>query len=645
MVSRKKERGAKTDETVNMSDIFKPHEECPQPRTVLIEGKPGMGKTTYCNKLAYDWATKKQKGDVFVPKFQVVLLLKCRDINSGLWEAIEDQLLPLDIEEEGREEFFKFVRHNQSNVLLVLDGLDELPSSNLPAFKEIIRGRMLPKCHLVVTARQETGIKVRECCDTLLEVEGFTALDAQTFIEKYFKTMEHLARKLLNKLMNDKNLRDLTANPLNTALLCLLCEDFQGIFPESRTQLYLELVQCVLRRYRKKKGLPETNKDLTEVYKAELKHLGLIALNGLLEDNMYFEEIKFGIHASDLPGFGFLSVQPGASKRRPNLCYGFLHKSFQELFAAFYLCCQLLDSAVSPESIVADTRYFKELKQVLLFACGILAGRSEETAVALITCMASHFNNGDVNNVHIVLHCIKECNKEQSGLHVKLARVFGAFLQLQSVRERNTLDATDAAALAEVLKFNSTVTELDLSRNDISDAGAAALAEAIKTNSTVKVLNLSKIGIGEAGAAALAEAIKTNSTVTELDLSRNGFGAAGAAALAEAIKTNSTVTELDLSVNSIGEAGAAALAEAIKTNSTVTELDLSVNSIGEAGAAALAEAIKTNSTVKVLYLSYSGIGDAGAAALAEAFKTNSTVTELHFSDNYGYDSLLHWRKQ
>jgi len=41
-----------------MDDIFKPHEECPQPRTVLIEGDPGIGKTTYCNKLAYDWATK-----------------------------------------------------------------------------------------------------------------------------------------------------------------------------------------------------------------------------------------------------------------------------------------------------------------------------------------------------------------------------------------------------------------------------------------------------------------------------------------------------------------------------------------------------------------------------------------------------------
>lgn len=244
-----------------MDDIFKPHEECPQPRTVLIEGDPGIGKTTYCNKLAYDWATKEleqgeetSSGGSF-PNFKVVLSLKCRDIKSDvsdaieeqrlygtpkekeeelfkslLWDAIDDQLLPRGVTKQEKDEFFKFVRHNQQGVLLVLDGVDELPMSLLPALKEIIQGRMLPKCHIVVTARHEVGMKVRECCDTLLEMEGFTELDARNFIAKYFKTESHLAEKLLDKIDFDDNLRQLTKSPLNTALLCLLCEDFDGIF-------------------------------------------------------------------------------------------------------------------------------------------------------------------------------------------------------------------------------------------------------------------------------------------------------------------------------------------------------------------------------------------------------------------------------
>ena len=328
MVSRKKTRGTATTDIVNMSGIFKPHEECPHPRTVLIEGDPGMGKTTYCKKLVYDWATKKQAAEDCFPRFDLVLLLRCRDMKSDLWEAIDDQLLPRDVKENVRERFFNFIRHNQSNVLLILDGLDEVPANKLPMFSEIIQGRVLPKSRLVATARHEAGIKVRIHCDTLLEIEGFTEECARRFIVKYFKTMENLAQMLLSKLKYDKNLKEMAANPLNTALLCLVCEEFQGVFPESRTELYMEIVQCVLRRYIQKKGLSDNNEDLIEAYKTQLKHLGWIALNGLREGNLDFEESELGSHLADLPGFGFLSVQLGGSKLRPRRRYSFMHKSF-----------------------------------------------------------------------------------------------------------------------------------------------------------------------------------------------------------------------------------------------------------------------------------------------------------------------------
>ena len=626
MVSRKKERGTKTDEIVNMCDIFKPHGECPQPRTVLIEGNPGMGKTTYCNKLAYDWATDKKEREGCFQKFQVVLLLKCRDIKSNLWEAIDDQLLPLDVQGEEKEEFFKYIRHNQSNFLLGLDGLDELPPGQLPVLKEIIQGRMLPHCQLVATARHEAGIKVRECCDTLLEIEGFTEEDARKFITKYFKTIEDLAQKLLNKLKRDKVLRDLTANPLNTALLCLLCDDVKGVFPESRTELFLEIVQCVLRRYRKKKGLPETIADLLEVYKSQLKYLGSIALNGLLEDSMYFQDRQLENLASDLLGFGFLSVQPGSSKRRPCLCYGFLHKSFQELFAAFLLCCQLLDGEISPQDLVADTRYFHELKQVLLFTCGMLAAQCEETAVALIKSITSQANKGKSDDFVFVLNCINECKKEHSDLQMKLARVFGSVLQLQAVNLRDKgLNAAAAAALAEAVKTNSKLTKLDLSLNKIDDAGVAALAEAISINSTLGELNLSLNQIEDCGAAALAGAIKRNSTLTVLYLSGNKIGDSGGSALAEAIQKNCTLMKLNLSWNGIGDPVGAPLAEAIKTNSTIRELNLCGNQIGDASCVAMAEALEANSTLAELDLSWNGISNAGRAALDYAMKINSTI--------------------
>ena len=161
-----------------------------------------------------------------------------------------DQLLPMDMDEEDRQRFFTFVRKHQSNVLLVLDGLDELPTSLLPDYKRIVEGRILPMCYLVVTARHEVGMTLRKWCHSLLEVEGFTKTDAEEFIMKYFQEKKDLAKELVDKLNSDKTIQDLMASPLNTAFLCLLCEDFEGILPESTTLLYLEIVECLLRRYR-----------------------------------------------------------------------------------------------------------------------------------------------------------------------------------------------------------------------------------------------------------------------------------------------------------------------------------------------------------------------------------------------------------
>ena len=98
IVAKEKTRREVADEVTSMTSIFTPHEDCQQPLVVLIEGEPGMGKTTYCRKLAYDWATREgHKRDQSFPRVEVLLLLRCREINTSIWEAIDDQILPADL--------------------------------------------------------------------------------------------------------------------------------------------------------------------------------------------------------------------------------------------------------------------------------------------------------------------------------------------------------------------------------------------------------------------------------------------------------------------------------------------------------------------------------------------------------------------
>ncbi|XP_078354184.1 uncharacterized protein LOC144638800 isoform X2 [Oculina patagonica] len=678
VVSRKKERGTVTADTVNMSGIFKPHEECPQPRTVLIEGEPGMGKTTYCQKLVYDWATGKQEAEDCFPRFETVLLLRCRDMKSDLWEAIDDQLLPRDVTEDVKETFFNFIRDNQSDVLLVLDGLDEVPAKKLPMFSEIIQGRVLPKCRVVATARHEAGKKVRKQCDTLLEIKGFTKDDAEKFIVKYFKNAENLRKELLLKLQNDENLETLAVNPLNAALLCLVCEECQGTFPDNKSQLFLEMVQCILRRYRKKEGLPESEHVLIEVYKTQLKHLGRIALKGLQEDELDFEESKLANHSSDLPKFGFLSVSPGGSKLRPCLRYSFLHKRFQEWFAAFYLCCQLVEGESSPDKLVNELSEVQvdhklpNFPEVYLFVFGILAGRDEELAVALIKSIAKLATDGD-EWLLLAVQCFQEFFRDNNKFFLKLARGFGssfereglrfieydlcdmefdgspnhaAFVVLAEALKVNTtvesicftgpMNEGGTDILKDILKNNSTLTELWLDECHIGDDGASDLADALKVNTTLTELKMpcSNIGDdGDDGAADLADALKINTTLTDLILSSNNIGDYGAARLAGALRVNTALTKLDLGWNGIGNRGTARLADALEVNTILTELILSSNEIGPDGAARLAGALRVNTTLTKLDLELNGIGNLGTARLADALEVNTILTELILSSN------------
>ena len=145
IVSNEKEQARLTVKVVQMTNAFRPHEECEEPRVVLIEGQPGTGKTTYCQKLAYDWSVENISLEACFPQGKMHLLLKRRDMKTAdIEEAIDDQLLPLDADKKERDFFFDFIRCNQSKILLVLDGLGELSENLLKSLYPLIQRKMFP---------------------------------------------------------------------------------------------------------------------------------------------------------------------------------------------------------------------------------------------------------------------------------------------------------------------------------------------------------------------------------------------------------------------------------------------------------------------------------------------------------------------
>ena len=123
----------------------------------------------------------------------------------------------------------------------------------------------------------------------------------------------------------------------------------------------------------------------------------------------------------------------------------------------------------------------------------------------------------------------------------------------------------------------------------------------LKMNIPIKILEYIDATLSDnfASIKALAEVLKTNTTLTELDLRRNFIGNEEAIVLAEALKINKTLVKLNLSENNIGNEGAKALAEALKTNRTLINLNLETNRISANGADPFVETLETNTTLIV----------------------------------------------
>ena len=655
IVNREKTRGTLTDDEItNMTAIFRPHPKCQKPRKVLIEGDPGMGKTTYSQKLAYDWANKQNEWDASFPAIEVLLLLRCNDIKSSIWEAIDEQILSEDIDEKAKETLFKYIKENQSKVLPLLDGLDEADPRERDIYISLLTCKLLPDCHVVITSRHEVGKKVSRYCDNLWEIVGFTKEDSKSFIRKYFQGKDRLAEKYINYHVDhwyadppDRNLRglsDLAKNPLNLTLLCSIFEDSQEVYSESsKTRLYIEIVLLVLRRYEEKNGLETNNdQDLISVYREKLKLLGQFSLHSLHERKWYFEKEK------DMDNFGFFSFQQGGTKSKPCTRCVFSHKSFQEFFAGFYLAFQVNEGQIDFAHVLTDERYLKELKEVFLFMTGIIAFKNEEIGESILICMAKHISgllrtsDQKVKScMALACACVFECDhslvkwkwKDEERRLTRLRYTFGKHLDMSSLTEvdLSSADVMNAGAvvISVVLEKNSSLTHLDLSFNGIDEDVASSLS----WYSSLSFFNLEGNCIGDSGASSLSKALKAKSSLTDLNLSDNRIGDAGASFLSQALKANSSLTNLNLRHNSIGDAGASSLFEALKANSSLTDLDLSGNSIGDTGASSLFEALKANSSLTDLDLSGNIIGDTGASCLSQALKANSSLNKLDLTDN------------
>ena len=386
IVSRRKADFRVDDNEVNVLDIFRALDKGEDVMT-LVEGSPGIGKTTFCLKLAYDWAHGKIPAECSFPKFEIVLLLKCRDIHEDIMETISEQLLPEDMEEKIKERLFDFIKdfHNQEKTLIILDGLDELPKDSERYVDKLLQRRILSFCYVLATSRQERGIDVRKKYgfDILLEIKGFTESDAFDYIRKHFKNIGPLhsskGESLIKEMEENTLLHALRNNPLNLLLLCVIYEDYEGNLPSSRSELYQVIVLCLLRRLCVKHNLeaPKEDSALEKQFEETILALGELAWLCLLSDRYCFLESELAALERRYKGLvsrhvGLVYKEESLRRLKPQHEYYFLHKTFQEYLAAAFIAHKLRGNQLRLFERLSFHELVKKYREVFLFVSGIL---------------------------------------------------------------------------------------------------------------------------------------------------------------------------------------------------------------------------------------------------------------------------------
>jgi hypothetical protein len=149
----------------------------------------------------------------------------------------------------------------------------------------------------------------------------------------------------------------------------------------------------------------------------------------------------------------------------------------------------------------------------------------------------------------------------------------------------NDIRAEGGKALAAGLQGNQVITELNISGNDLGSnsdedadtSGITALANIIPGMRALLVLSLKSNKLQAAGGKALAEGLKGNKVITELNiadnnLANNGDDMSGVIALADVIPDIGAISSANLLLNNIGVDQAEELVSILKEHPTLKSL-------------------------------------------------------------------------
>ena len=355
------DKGTKHKTPLLYGDLLRTEVNGTYPKRLLVEGEGGVGKTTFCAKIAWDWIHGKGYQD-----FKLVLVVLLREAKDKTVGEIVKSYLPKDNPVTAKK-LNKYILLNPKDVFLVLDGLDEfaVDLNNIQQIALITLNRLFESGTVLITSRRWRSDEIRKNANlrkvfAFIAVEGFSAENLSSYITKFFHpdtaSSEDLNRFISN---NDVIRENMAPYPIYTAMLCIMWKEFDGERREAMSklqtfsQLFNEMIGFLVDHYLSKhipsSGIVEGElRENRSNIRHRLLQMGLIAFKGLLERRLVFTEEEFQSYPESIDvgcKVGVLTREKKVLPRRdrrtnPNSALQsvqFPHKLFQEYLSGMYL--------------------------------------------------------------------------------------------------------------------------------------------------------------------------------------------------------------------------------------------------------------------------------------------------------------------
>lgn len=356
------------------------------PRSVMVSGVAGVGKTTLVQKFVFDWATGRH-----YQKFAFVLLFKFRDLNASGPAISLEQLIQREYPQ--LSDNLPRILQEPKKLLFIFDGLDESNcdldlsrnrSQDLCAqvgdvkpvgviVASLLKQTLLKGCFVLLTSRPsklihlETGVLQR-----VASIVGFLSQERERYFRNFFGD-DVVASKALAYVRDSQVLYTLCYNP---SYCWITCTALQPCFtsktgqpqplPRTVTQLFVSYIKHMLANHSSQLPRPPEVREI-------LIKLGRLADYGLNNHTIVFDQNyldAFGLDKSPfLTTFLEENIQAGTSVSP--VTYSFIHLTVQEFFAALVHYLDFKEENFEDVMVAARSNRGGEYEIFSRFLCGL----------------------------------------------------------------------------------------------------------------------------------------------------------------------------------------------------------------------------------------------------------------------------------